>query len=63
MQPELRIFIIYLYTREYIEYFVDVVKRKREFFEFLCNLKVAKRLLLWYHIFTNKPQDNFVKNI
>ena len=46
MQPELRIFIIYLYTREYIEYFVDVVKRKREFFEFLCKLKVAKRLLL-----------------
>ena len=63
MQPELRIFIIYLYTHEYNEYFVDVVKRKREFCESLCKLKVAKRLLLWYHIFTNKPQDNFVKNI
>lgn len=63
MQPKLRIFIIYLYIREYIEYFVDVVKRKREFCESLCKLKVAKRLLLWYHIFTNKPQDYFVKNI
>lgn len=63
MQPGLRIFMIYPFIHVYIEYFVDIVKRKREFCESLCKLKVAKSLPLWYHILTNKPQDYFVKNI
>ncbi len=57
MQLGMRIFIKYPYIHVYIEYFVYVVKRKREFCEFLCKLKVAKAFILWYHILTNQTYD------
>ena len=62
MQCRLRIFTIFAYIHVYIEYFVDVVKRNQRFCEFLCNLKLAKAFVLWYHNATNNIW-RFAKNI
>ena len=42
----MRIYTENAYIHVYIEYFVYIVKRKREFCESLCKLKVAKAFIL-----------------